>query len=191
MRRLIHVIAIVGFVVGLSVGTSARADLLLFNSVLLPENEVQDPPVISDALGLAVMAVDPATGDFDLTLWVSGLTEADLAENEAGRFHIHLGGPDVNGGVIFQFAGLDNFWSTGGPGGQMLVREIVGANLPTTFMNDHWDDLIAGDTYLNLHTQAYPGGEIRGQLVLIPEPTSLGLVALGAGVLLMRRRRAT
>ncbi len=189
MRRLIGLLVVVTLVLGLSAGQSAQADLLLFHSALSPHNEIQDPPVISDAAGAAVMAVDPATGDFDLTMWVSGLTEADLAVNEAGRFHIHIGGPDVNGPVIFQFAGLDNFWSTGGPGGQLLVREIVGANLGQSFMEDYWDDLLAGDTYLNLHTQAYPAGEIRGQLVLIPEPASLGLVAMGAAVLLMGRRR--
>lgn len=44
-----------------------------------------------------------------------------------------------------------------------------------------------GKAYLNIHTSTFGGGEIRGFLTLIPEPTSLTAVA-GAGLLLRRRR---
>jgi hypothetical protein len=39
----------------------------------------------------------------------------------------------------------------------------------------------AGKEYLNVHTTAFPGGEIRGFLVAVPEPASL--VVLGSGLL--------
>ncbi len=45
--------------------------------------------------------------------------------------------------------------------------------------------------YINLHTSAFPGGEIRGFLtpvIATPEPGTLALIALGAGLLLLRRR---
>ena len=41
---------------------------------------------------------------------------------------------------------------------------------------------IAHDAYLNIHTTAFPGGEIRSFLVqvqAVPEPGSLALMALG------------
>jgi hypothetical protein len=46
-----------------------------------------------------------------------------------------------------------------------------------------------GEAYLNVHTNLYPGGEIRGFLVPAPEPGTVGLLA-GAGLMALRRRRA-
>jgi hypothetical protein len=56
--------------------------------------------------------------------------------------------------------------------------------------------LSAGEVYVNIHTNVFPGGEIRGFLVeeetVAPEPATLGLVA--GGLLIMaavrRKRRA-
>jgi hypothetical protein len=48
--------------------------------------------------------------------------------------------------------------------------------------------LAAGTTYLNIHTSAFPGGEIRGFLTPVPEPATLGLMAAGALVVFRRRR---
>ena len=53
--------------------------------------------------------------------------------------------------------------------------------------------LQSGQTYLNIHTTQFPGGEIRGQLNAVPEPASLMLLATGvmgaAGALRKRRKR--
>lgn len=54
-----------------------------------------------------------------------------------------------------------------------------------TFLNG-LDD---GKMYFNIHTSAFPAGEIRGFLVQVPEPASASLLALGALPLLARRRR--
>jgi uncharacterized protein (TIGR03382 family) len=46
--------------------------------------------------------------------------------------------------------------------------------------------LLAGNVYVNIHSQAFPGGEIRGNL--IPTPGAVALVGL-AGLAMGRRRR--
>lgn len=46
-----------------------------------------------------------------------------------------------------------------------------------------------GKAYLNIHTSAFGGGEIRGFLTAVPEPTSFGLIGLGTCVLGLIRRR--
>ncbi|MBA3974310.1 MAG: hypothetical protein C0504_08860 [Candidatus Solibacter sp.] len=47
-----------------------------------------------------------------------------------------------------------------------------------------------GRAYFNIHTAAYPGGEIRGDISQVPEPATLLSVIGGLGLLLLRRRTA-
>jgi len=50
--------------------------------------------------------------------------------------------------------------------------------------------LAAGDAYLNIHTTAFPGGEIRGFLTTVPEPGGYLLFGAAlAGIALLRKRR--
>jgi hypothetical protein len=46
-----------------------------------------------------------------------------------------------------------------------------------------------GKAYLNIHTSAFPGGEIRGFLTAVPEPSSLLVTGWIAGALMLHRRR--
>jgi hypothetical protein len=49
-------------------------------------------------------------------------------------------------------------------------------------------DLLNDNTYINITDSVFPSGEIRGQVFQLPEPTSIGLLAVGGASLLTRRR---
>jgi hypothetical protein len=86
--------------------------------------------------------------------------------------HIHVGAAGTNGPVVLPFYGSPSppFNSTKGcdtlaegtrTSANLVARPDAGINTWTDFINA----LIAGNTYVNVHTTAHTGGEIRGQLV--------------------------
>lgn len=113
--------------------------------------------------------------------WGSGNGFTDLTGN-ATAMHIH--GPAdffTNSGVqvnLGALPGYDNSLSNGG-----LVGSVNLSAAQETMLLDR-------DLYINVHTGANGGGEIRANLVAIPEPGSLLLLAAGSiGLLTVRRRR--
>ena len=50
-------------------------------------------------------------------------------------------------------------------------------------------DLFDNEIYLNIHSTGFPGGEIRGQLIPVPEPSAALLFLVSGGLLVFRRRR--
>lgn|GEM_PF-420207 len=113
------------------------------------------PTVISNATGTASVVLTPDRQTIEYTLTYLNLT-GNIAQ--AGG-HFHTGARGVNGGVVKVIvppnAPGDNtvigVWSTSDSGAQPLTGALV-------------DSLIAGDMYINLHSGAYIGGEIRGQV---------------------------
>jgi hypothetical protein len=53
-------------------------------------------------------------------------------------------------------------------------REMRGLTLSSNLPG-----ILAGLSYINFHTVQFGGGEIRGQLLVVPEPATLALMGLG------------
>lgn len=138
----------------------AFAQTLTFTAALSGSNET--PPVAATgAGGLATITLNLTAQTLDWVVDVfnfpSGVT--------AG--HIHAGGAGVSGPVVVNFtvpspASNDfRFTGTAGPA-NVVARPAQGVN--------SWEDLVqailTGHAYVNVHSQANPGGEIRGQLLL-------------------------
>jgi hypothetical protein len=103
----------------------------------------------------------------------------------ATAMHIHQApGPNfltTNGGVIIGLDGLGGFNSSATAGG---LSDTV------TLTSGQKTSLLAGALYINVHTATFGGGEIRGNLSAVPEPTSIALVSLfGAGLFVAKRKR--
>ncbi len=105
------------------------------------------PPTSSRGSGTADVNLNRQTNVLSWTVTYSGLT----GPATGGHFH----GPAVagqNAGVVLPFTGS-------------LASPIHGM---ATITPAQAADLVEGKWYVNLHTAAHPGGEIRGQVSVHP-----------------------
>lgn len=102
-------------------------------------------PNNSPASGMGNVLLDTSTH----TVWVSG-TYANLVAT-ATDAHIHVGPPTVSGPVrvFVKFTAANS--------GSLDTSRIISVQDET--------DILAGNSYLNVHSSTYPSGEIRGQLL--------------------------
>ena len=115
---------------------------------------------------------------------VNGFTNLTGA---ATGFHIHNPGTasfTTNGPVIIDFIGLASAPNISANAGGLFNQTVTLTAVQETA-------LMSNFLYVNAHTAANPGGEIRGNLVVVPLPCTLALMGLPlAGLLYRRVRRA-
>jgi hypothetical protein len=126
----------------------------------------------------------PASGDFHASLQakksaISYRLSYSGSETNVTQAHIHFGGRHQSGGISVWLCGNVPTTPAGvqacpnGPGTQKITGVITPADVVGPAAQgiaagefDELLDAIANDvTYVNVHTEQYPGGEIRAQIV--------------------------
>jgi hypothetical protein len=164
---------------GLLVGA---ANAIVYDLVLDPDQSVP-PPTLDGATpsGTASVDVNTITGEVSVAGDYTGLT------SDAVAAHLHgLAGPGEAAGVVFGFT-VD-----GGTAGNFTGADTLSA--------DNLAGLLAGQTYLNLHTANNGPGEIRAQVVdddiwvyqvsldpgqVVPAPDLMGATPSGQAVVVV------
>lgn len=159
MRRVV----MMGAVVALVMGTVSRAEAqtIRMTATLTGSNEAPTK-VTTGSFGNATVTVDMSTNTVS---WAIDVFNLPTGINNA---HFHAGGTDTAGPVAVNIpftANLSNDFSlTGSATALTAPRPDQGVR--------SWDDfiqsLLGGQVYINIHTTANPGGEIRGQVVRVP-----------------------
>lgn len=161
----------------------ANATLITYGAHLSGANE--NPVNNSTAFGSIIVVLDDVANTLLVNETFSGLSAP------AAAAHIHCCQPaGVNAGVVLGFSQASGF-PVGFTSGTYLNKFDLAVSLAGISVANFIAGLNAGTAYANIHNATFPGGEIRGQLMKVPEPATLALFGLGAlGLGFFRRKRA-
>jgi hypothetical protein len=160
MRRVLSLVS-AGVLVLLASAAQAQAQTYTFTAALHGGNEV--PGVVTGAAGTGTVTLNAATNVVTYRIDVYNMPVGTTAS------HFHVGAPGVSGPVVVNFTVVPNisndFAITGTASAADLVpRAAQGIN--------SWEDfvqaLMLGNIYMNVHSTANPGGELRGQVIKNP-----------------------
>ena len=141
MRQMKSVLLVCLSLTALFASSLSFAQVLNLGATLSGAAEV--PPNASAGMGQLQAEFDKASRTLRYTLRYSGLS----GPVKAGHFH----GPAEAGKNAGVALGINNAGDSPVQGSAVLTPEQAA-------------DLLAGKWYINLHTAANPGGELRGQL---------------------------
>ena len=130
---------------GLALAAPGHAVVVTYVASLDGTQEV--PPNASPASGSGTFTIDTVANTIAVSATFSGLVAPQTAA------HIHCcAPPGVNAGVIIPF-----------PIGSPIIGTFG-------YVEANEANILAGNSYINVHSQVFPGGEIRGQI--LPPPPS-------------------
>ena len=132
-----------------------------FRAHLTGDQEV--PAVETNATGQAVFQLSKDGLILSYKLIVANIEDVRMA-------HIHLAPAGINGGVVAWLipSGPPPILIEGKSNGILAEGVITADNLVGVLAGEPLEALVeamkSGDTYVNVHTSEFPGGEIRGQI---------------------------
>jgi CHRD domain-containing protein/PEP-CTERM motif-containing protein len=163
----------------------------------------ESPPNASPGSGFVTVTIDSGAHTLFLDVDFANLTSG----NTAAHIHVINGPGDTNtsdtlGPVATTtptFAGFPSGVTSGSytntldttQAGTYRAGWITDSGGTTSAAEaELFEGIAEGRAYFNIHTDTFPGGEIRGFLQLVPEPATAPLLGVGlAGLLAMRRRQ--
>lgn len=174
---------------------ASTANAAFFSATLSGAAE-RPMPVASPATGFGTVRV---IGDsIRVNVSFTGLT-AGLA---AGHLHA-LAGPEGSAGVAIGFPNLTPLLGSTSGTYTALIDLTLASSYTMGFVTASGGTaalakarflgaLDTEEVYFNLHTSAFPGGEIRGNITAVPEPASWAMLVVGFGLAgtALRRRPA-
>ena len=177
---------------GFSISDVSAPNQSFFEAILDGAQEVD--PVDTAASGRARLSLNESQTALEYEITLSGLVLGGTNElpKEVVGMHIHLGGAGTNGPVQFGMIGpthdVDDIEINNDT---LTIRGIWDESDVATgaaALSDSLDALKEGNLYINVHTRENRRGEIRGQIVAVPEPYTFALLSVALAAFLVSRR---
>ncbi len=197
-------------------GTVASAETILFanltnaqeNPPAVPMTTTGDPRPASG--GTAMFILNDAMTSLSFAVTINNIdftgTQTSDPNDNLTLAHIHAPAPPgQNAGVVWGFIGMP-FNDTNptdtvvmpfttGVGGMVMTKWDAPEGNNTT-LAAQLANILANRSYINFHTVQFPGGEVRGQILVqdgptapVPEPSTMLMVGFGSAALVRYARR--
>ena len=181
LASLATALALIGILTMASLALAAETTL----SATLAGGDAEVPPGDPDGSGSASIVIDPAAGTL---CWDFSTTDVGAGTMS----HIHAGAAGVAGDVVVPL-NTDGFEESS----EGCIEPMEDAAVLQEILD------APGDYYVNVHTEEFPGGAVRGQLATAPGNTAVAgaapapllgllgaLLLIGAMALIVARRPA-
>ncbi len=177
----------------LALAGASQAAIVTLTGTLL--GSLESPANISPGVGSAVVTLDTVGQLLQVSVVFSGLLGTTTAS------HIHCCVSSGNAGVATSLPSFPGFPLGVTSGSYSNTFDLtLASSYSSAFVTAHGGTIAGAEaalitglqssqTYLNIHTNLYGGGEIRTFLQPVPEPVSASLVVMALGALWLIRRR--